>query len=162
MEACSSQGRAGGIVSPTMAARGTLTPMGEWLALYDKLTSACILIRCTCSRSLLVRKVHLASASPVGDRMCVRWSLVGDLSRSCGMDPVPERPLGRGRKPRFLRPGGQSGSRVQAVWTKSWPTRMVVRSRHGFGLARMPVESGPTRDPGSWTRQRPPSGSAIC
>jgi hypothetical protein len=36
------------------------------LALYDKLTSACILIRRTCSRSPPVRKVRLALASPVG------------------------------------------------------------------------------------------------
>jgi hypothetical protein len=32
---------------------------------------------------------------------------------------------------------------------KSWPTRMVPHSRHDLGLARMLMESGPARDPGS-------------
>jgi hypothetical protein len=32
---------------------------------------------------------------------------------------------------------------------KSRPTRTVVRSRRGLGLARMLVGSGPARDPGS-------------
>jgi hypothetical protein len=79
----------------------------------------------------------------------VRWSLVRDLSQSRGTDPVPKRPLGRGRKPGFLRPGGRSGSWAQTVWTKLQPTRTVIRSRRGFGLGRMLVESRPAGDPGS-------------
>jgi hypothetical protein len=79
----------------------------------------------------------------------VSWSLVGDLSRSRGTDPVPERRLGLGYKLGFLRPGSRSGSRAQAVQTKSWPTRTIIHSRHGLGLARMLVESGPAGDPGS-------------
>jgi hypothetical protein len=134
-------------VPPRCRSEGHFNPMGGVVGLYGKLTTACILICHTCSRGPSVRRVRLSLASLVGVSD-TRKAEPGDLCWSRGTDPVPERLLGRGHEPGSPRPSGRSGSRAQAVWKESQATRTVIHSRRGLGLARMPVENGPTGDPG--------------
>jgi hypothetical protein len=54
-------------VPPRYGSEGTATPVGGVVGLYGKLTPVCILICHTCSRSLLVRRVRLSLALPIGD-----------------------------------------------------------------------------------------------
>jgi hypothetical protein len=148
-----SRGRVGGIVSSCCGSMGDCNPLWmEWLAPYDKLTLACIFIRHICSRALQYAGSSWPRPCRSETGMRVRRSLVGDLSWSRGTDPVPERPLGQGCKPCFFPTRWSVGITGLGVWTKSRPTRMVVRSRRGLELARMTAGSGPIRIPESVDR----------
>ncbi|RLN17243.1 hypothetical protein C2845_PM02G15650 [Panicum miliaceum] len=140
-----SQGRSSEIAPLLWASRGTVTPMGEVVGMYDKLTPVCILIRRTCSWGPPIRRVWLASALPVGDSDTCK----AEPRRGPKSEPLsPDHLLGRGRKPCFCRPAGRSGSWDLAAWTKSRPTKMGVHSRWCLGPVGMPAGGGSVGNPG--------------
>jgi hypothetical protein len=63
--------------------------------------------------------------------------------------PSPRASPRSGVQARFFPTERPVGIMGWAVWMKSQPTRMVVHSRRGLGLARMLVESWPAGDPRS-------------